>query len=59
MRTNIYLHQIYEETKQVWKRENTFVMLAMPWPGDGMYRVYLLGTDGYNDEEGYSDMKGE
>lgn len=38
--------QIYAESKKVWKRENVFVKIATPWPSAGMYRVYIMATDG-------------
>lgn len=38
--------QVYTEAKGVWKRENVFVKIATPWPSAGMYRVYLMATDG-------------
>lgn len=38
--------QIHRESKRVWRRENIFVKIATPWPSAGMYRVYLLATDG-------------
>lgn len=38
--------QIYAEAKTVWRRENVFVKIATPWPSAGMYRVYLMATDG-------------
>jgi hypothetical protein len=38
--------QVYAEAKKVWKRENIFVKVATPWPSAGMYRVYLMATDG-------------
>jgi hypothetical protein len=38
--------QVYKEAKAVWKRENVFVKIATPWPSAGMYRVYLMATDG-------------
>jgi hypothetical protein len=39
--------QVYGESKKVWKRENVFVKIATPWPTAGMYRVYLLASDGF------------
>jgi hypothetical protein len=33
----------------VWKRENVFVKIATPWPSAGMYRVYLMASDGFTD----------
>ena len=41
--------QVHEESKKVWKRENVFVKIATPWPSAGMYRVYLMATDGFAD----------
>jgi hypothetical protein len=41
--------QVYEESKKVWKRENVFVKIATPWPSAGMYRVYLMASDGFTD----------
>lgn len=38
--------QVYEESRRVWQRENVFVKIATPWPSAGMYRVYLLASDG-------------
>lgn len=38
--------QVYEESRRVWQRENVFVKIATPWPSAGMYRVYLMATDG-------------
>lgn len=38
--------QVYEEAKKVWRRENVFVKVATPWPSAGMYRVYLMATEG-------------
>lgn len=38
--------QMYREAKRVWRRENIFVKIATPWPSAGMYRVYLMATDG-------------
>ncbi|CAO2649764.1 Nn.00g010560.m01.CDS01 [Neocucurbitaria sp. VM-36] len=38
--------QIHQESRRVWKRENVFVKIATPWPSAGMYRVYLMATDG-------------
>ncbi|KAF2822514.1 hypothetical protein CC86DRAFT_373009 [Ophiobolus disseminans] len=38
--------QIYAEASQVWRRENVFIKISTPWPSAGMYRVYLLATDG-------------
>jgi hypothetical protein len=42
--------QVYEESKKVWKRENVFIKIATPWPSAGMYRVYLMATDGARDQ---------
>lgn len=47
--------QIYNEARQVWKRENVFVKIATPWPSAGMYRVYLSATDGRDIVEMRSD----
>lgn len=38
--------QVYREAQAVWRRENVFVKIATPWPSAGMYRVYLMATDG-------------
>ncbi|OAL57471.1 hypothetical protein IQ07DRAFT_556227 [Pyrenochaeta sp. DS3sAY3a] len=38
--------QVYTEASAVWRRENIFVKLATPWPSAGMYRIYLMATDG-------------
>lgn len=38
--------QVYIEASRVWKRENVFVKIATPWPSAGMYRVFLMATDG-------------
>ncbi|KAG9194370.1 hypothetical protein G6011_04405 [Alternaria panax] len=38
--------QVYDEAKRVWRRENVFVKVATPWPSAGMYRVYLMATEG-------------
>ncbi|KAE8840803.1 hypothetical protein PTNB85_04202 [Pyrenophora teres f. teres] len=38
--------QIHAESKKVWKRENVFVKIATPWPSAGMYRVYIMATEG-------------
>ncbi|KAJ6274786.1 hypothetical protein PSV08DRAFT_384388 [Bipolaris maydis] len=38
--------QIHRESKRVWRRENIFVKIATPWPSAGMYRVYILATEG-------------
>ena len=42
--------QVYAESKKVWRRENVFVKVATPWPSAGMYRVYVLATDGVRGE---------
>jgi hypothetical protein len=44
--------QVYSESKKVWKRENVFVKIATPWPSAGMYRVYLMASDGFTDGGG-------
>jgi hypothetical protein len=44
--------QMYNEARRVWKRENVFVKIATPWPSAGMYRVYLMATDGRDVVEG-------
>jgi hypothetical protein len=42
--------QVYRESRRVWRRENVFVKIATPWPNAGMYRVYLLATDGVREQ---------
>jgi hypothetical protein len=45
---DVYLvnKQVYKEAQAVWRRENVFVKIATPWPSAGMYRVYIMATDG-------------
>lgn len=38
--------QIYQESRIVWQRENIFVKIATPWPSAGMYRIYIMATEG-------------
>jgi hypothetical protein len=50
--------QIYAEAKKVWRRENIFVKVATPWPSAGMYRVYLMATDGVAEQLEYAGRRG-
>jgi len=51
--------QIYNEARRVWRRENVFVKIATPWPSAGMYRVYLMATDGRDSVEIEDGVIGE
>jgi hypothetical protein len=51
--------QIYDEAQRVWRRENIFVKIVTPWPSAGMYRVYLMATDGRNQAEMEAGGTGE